>query len=243
MRVLIPSAGNKVRLVKAFQEAGAYVIAMDNNLEAPACKAADLAVDYTIPLYDIIIPVRDAELNKWSNSKRSVVSGEYTLSMTLDKAEFHRFCRRHGFNTPATAQFEALVKPRRGSGSRGHFVIDRSYIIQEIIKGVQEYTVDYFSDWEERPLSCIPRKRLNVIDGESQGAEIVKDPELILEATRMATELKIVGPATMQCFYDGKRITWVEVNPRFGGGSHFTWNLFNGPKWIVDNAHALLQKM
>lgn len=215
--MLIKSAGNKVRLVKEFQKWGAFVLAQDLNEEAPAIKAADGI--WLGEKVDFVLETRDADIKH---------------PICWDKYEFYKFCRRHGFRTPITAQFEAIVKHRNGSGSREQFRIGREHIIQEIVQG-QEYSIDYFADFNGLTLSVIPRKRLNVVDGESQDCEISYDPFLINEATRMGQELGIKGPAVMQCFYDNNLIKWIECNARFGGGSHFTWHIFSGPKWIVDN--------
>lgn len=240
MRVLITSAGKKVRLVREFQKAGAFVIAQDLDPTSPACLIADKVADNDNEL-DLIIPTRDAELKMFCSTPKALVSSKYTLDMCQDKSEFARFCRRHGFKIPVTGVYEMICKPRSGSGSRGIIYIDRSYVCQEVIKGQQEYTIDYFADFEGNPISVIPRKRLNIVDGESQACELVTMPHLVAEATRMGKELKIIGPATMQCFYDGT-VTWIEVNARFGGGSHFTWPLFNSPKWLVENYKCLSQK-
>lgn len=238
MKILITSAGKKIGLIHAFQRCGAYVVAQDSNPDAKGCSAANEYVDkFDVSDYDLVIPTRDAELLKAANLQRQhiVVSSPYTIRETWDKAEFYRFCRRHDFDTPVTSQFNAIVKPRNGSGSRGQMRIDRSMIVQEIIPW-QEYTVDYFSDPKGNTLSVIPRKRLSIVDGESTDFELSCNEQLIQEATRLGTELKIIGPATLQCFFDREhRPKWFDVNCRFGGGSHFTWSLFDSPKWIVDH--------
>jgi carbamoyl-phosphate synthase large subunit len=215
VKVLIKEAGNKVNLVKEFQKWGAFVIADDDNMYSPACMVANDVVTGRIG------NTADIVLN-WPKHP-----------LCSDKAEFYRFCRRHEFPVPATGQFKAIVKPRFGKGSRGTFVIDRSYIVQEFVDW-PEYSIDYFADYEGNPLSIIPRKRLNVVDGESKAASIDFDPFLIEQAFRMGTELDIRGPACMQLFYNGTDILWIEVNPRYGGGTHFTWHIFSGPKWQID---------
>lgn len=219
MRVLIKSAGNKKHLIQEFQKY-ADVVVEDKDLNAKCFLWADASCSRELP--DLIVKTRDEDIKH---------------PICWDKAEFNRFCRRHGFDTPETwladKDQKFFVKPRNGSGSNGVFIIDRSQLVQEFIDW-PEYTIDYFADYEGNTLSCIPRKRLQVVGGESQACEIVDDPYLISEATRMGQELGIKGPAAMQVFYNGKKIKWIEVNPRFGGGSHFTWPLFSGPKWMCE---------
>ncbi len=170
---------------------------------------------------DLIVKTRDAEIQH---------------PLLWDKAQFSQFCFRHGFDKPKGFILEdkLIAKPRNGAGSRGIVVLDRSYILQEFIDW-PEYSIDYFADYNGVPLSCIPRERLDIVDGESQDFKLFYDPLLIQEAMRMGQELDIKGPATMQCFYDGNKIKWIEVNPRYGGGTHFTWPIFSGPKWQVEN--------
>ncbi len=222
MRVLLTQPKGKDNLCNAFIRAG-----------------AQLTTELT-PEVKLIIPLVDEELwffsrsREWFKQQGIIVacSSEYAVSICRDKAEFYRFLRRHGFGTPVTSQFEGLVKPRFGKGSRGQFRIDRSYIVQELINA-PEYSIDYFKDPDSGFLSITPRLRENVVNGESQAGTIVKDELLIKEATRLGQELGLEYHNVMQCFYDGKRILWLEVNCRYGGGSWISFGVFNSPDYLV----------
>lgn len=224
MKVLITQPKGKERLVKAFELVGANLV---STFEAFSESIG------------LIIPTVDEELwflsraKNWFKDKGILVAvaDEFTISTCRDKAEFYKFCKRHDFDTPLTAQVEAIIKPRFGKGSRGQIKIDRSYICQEVMDW-PEYSIDYFK--HENSLSIIPRLRLNVVNGESQDCKIVMDDRLISEAVRLGHELGLEYHNVMQLFYNGQEIKWLEVNPRYGGGSWMTFDKFNSPKYLVD---------
>jgi len=221
MRVLLTQPRNKEHLVQAFKEAGAEVLNPHGSFIKP----------------DLIIPVVDEELVSMSYLKNIlpvVCSSGYAIEMTRDKAEFYRFCKRHGFLTPQTMQQEVVVKPRFGKGSKGIIKLDRSFIIQEDLSVLPEVSIDYFADAKGNVLSVIPRIRKSIKNGEATEAEFITDMDLT-EVTRMGKELGIVGPAVIQGFYTRTQFYFTEVNCRFGGGSWLSFGKFDSPKWLVDN--------
>lgn len=218
--MFITSPKGKEKLVQAFKEAG-----------------AELVKFYTTDV-DLIIPTGDEELWFMSRSSLPVMCpSDYTVDMCRDKAEFYRFCKRHSFLTPNTMQEAVIAKPRFGKGSRGLVKLDRSYIIQEDMYPLPEVSIDYFADWQGNPLSVIPRYRKNVVNGESTEAEFITDMDLT-EVTRLGKELGLVGHNVIQGFYTKTQFYFTEVNCRFGGGSHLTFNRFNSPKWLLENKYA-----
>lgn len=149
--------------------------------------------------------------------------------------------------------FPLIVKPRQGMGSQGveklmtyedllGFIgrletrenrgsleveakdnILNSYLVQEFCPG-QEFTVDVLCDLQGEILSIVPRKRLEVRDGEVVKARSVKN-NLIIDRTRDLVgklnkdeNIKAIGPLNIQCFVDGEDLKFIEINPRFGGG-------------------------
>lgn len=220
MKVFLTQPRGKEKLVEAFANAGAEV--------EPLFKEG----------IDLIVPLVDEELwffsraKDWFEEKGIVVAvpSEFTVTTCRDKAEFYKFCKRHGYNTPDTAQFNAIIKPRFGKGSHGQFKVDRSYVIQEIVKA-PEYSIDYYKD--DNVLSIIPRLRLNILDGASQSGQIVMDERLIEEAKQLGKDLKLKYHNVLQCFYDGHTIKWLEVNCRYGGGSWMTFSTFNSPERLM----------
>jgi carbamoyl-phosphate synthase large subunit len=227
MRVLISSPRGKEALVEAFEEAGATVVR--TLLEQP----------------ELIIPTVDEELpffalnRDWFKSQgiAVMVGSDYTVSMCRDKAEFYRFCVRHGFKTPVTMQDMLIAKPRYGKGSRGIIRLDMSYIVQPIIT-LPEVSIDYFADLDANFINAIPRFRLNVINGESQDMALVTDFDLET-VKRLGKELGLCGHNVIQGFWDGKEMTFTEVNPRFGGGSWMTFDIFHSPKALMESIKCM----
>ncbi len=221
VKVLITQNRGKENLVEAFRQAGAEILSTRHAYVKP----------------DLIIPTVDEELPTMAYLKGSlpvVCSSEYAVEMTRDKAEFNRFCKRHGFLTPQTMQETVIAKPRFGKASKGIIHLDRSYIIQEDMSELPEVSIDYFADELGNPLSIIPRFRRQVENGESKSAEFITDMDLT-EVTRMGKELGIVGHAVIQGFYTRTQFYFIEVNCRYGGGSWLTFEKFNSPEWLINH--------
>jgi carbamoyl-phosphate synthase large subunit len=194
----------------------------------------------------LIIPTRDEELPLFAEARerfeqggtRCMVPQAETVETCSDKAAFLAFCRARRFGIPRTydpeewrsSDFPLFVKPRFGKGGQGarrveceeelRLVIDHpeQWVIQEYVNW-PEYTVDLLADFQGRVLSVVPRLRQLVVAGESYVSRTVHEPYLIAESSRLAAELRLVGHNTLQCFFDGKQVKFVEVNPRFGGAA------------------------
>jgi carbamoyl-phosphate synthase large subunit len=194
----------------------------------------------------LVVPTRDEELPLFAAMRerleqtgiRVMVPALETVRLCQDKLAFITFCQAHQFGTPRTyqadewqgAEFPLFVKPRFGKGAKGARVVrdeaelhhatgDKDeWVIQEYIDA-PEYTVDLLADFNGRVLSVVPRSRQAVVAGESYVSRTVKEPHLIGESVRLATELRLTGHNTIQCFWDGNQVKFIEVNPRFGGGA------------------------
>ena len=195
----------------------------------------------------LLIPSRDEELpffaehgDEFSAIGTKVIVAELpTIGICQDKKSFVEFCLRNGFSTPKTYdetcdipdnEFPVFLKPQRGKGGAQTFRIDSrdeleftlrrvpDAIIQEFVSR-PEYTIDLLADFSGNILSVIPRSRIHTLAGESFVSKTVKDFKLIEGASRLSTSLGLIGHNTIQCFYDGKTIEFIEVNPRFGGGA------------------------
>lgn len=222
MKVYVTSPRGKEKLVQAFEKEGCEVV---NKLSTDV-KLIVPTVDEELPFFS-----RSREYFK-SQGIEVMVSSDYTIDMCRDKAEFSRFCKRHGFAHPSTGQFEAIIKPRFGKGSKGIIKIDRSYIVQDIVP-FPEYSVDSYCGAIRK---FIPRKRLNIINGESTAAEINLQETIGIAETadRLAAQLGIYGPACIQGWWTGKTFIVGEVNCRFGGGFWLTQDIAPTVKWMVD---------
>jgi carbamoyl-phosphate synthase large subunit len=150
--VLFTCAGQRVDVIAAFREAGAFTIAADLNPLSPTLHHADRAVQpprVDDPVYvpflgqvvgehDVRLVVPLTDLDQLALSKRRDEIGALVLlpepevvERTTDKYLTHRFCEEHGIDSPPTwlpeelpaeIDFPVLVKPRRGFGSRHIFL-------------------------------------------------------------------------------------------------------------------------
>jgi len=194
----------------------------------------------------LIVPTRDSDVDFFSEHKHEfekrgvipMVPSFETAKICSDKYSFFEFLYNNDIPTIMSwkknndeVSLPCVIKDRTGAGAR-NFHIANTYdelckkiklvknpIIQEFIEGV-EYTVDYFSDFDSNVISVVPRIRLRVEGGESKIGITAKDEEIIELAKKLGTKLKLIGHNVIQCFKlkDGT-IKFIEVNPRFGGGS------------------------
>ena len=75
---------------------------------------------------------------------------------------------------------------------------------------------------KSNPLVAVPRKRLQTKEGISTKAEIVKNDYIEQICFDMCKFLKLKGSICLQMKEDvNGKLKFVEINPRFGGGSYF----------------------
>ncbi len=192
---------------------------------------------------------------------RVLVSNPDVVDTCQDKRRTFGFLTRHGFGTPATMSVRtALAADRRGEltwpcflkrwdgyASRDNAVVHdagelRFYarripnaLCQEFMEGT-EYTCDAYIDFGLKVRCIVPRRRMEARAGEVSKGQVVKDPEIMGQAKRVA-ELLGAGPGviTLQLFVgkDG-RIRFTEINPRFGGGAPLSIRAgADFPKWLL----------
>ena len=96
----------------------------------------------------------------------------------------------------------------------------QDYIVQPFVGG-REYTIDAFCDYEGRPVSIVPRERLQVRAGEVLKTRIDLDARMVAEAGEVLRLFRPRGPITIQLIRDN--VTgedwFIEINPRYGGGA------------------------
>lgn len=208
----------------------------------------------------LLLTSRDAELVVLAEAKaqfeamgvRVMTASLETVQTCRDKRLFCEFCEKHDIPVPETftdeenIRFPAFIKPVIGAGSmKIHKVENRKeyYLLKEVYRGdflVQEfidwpeYTVDVFADFEGRVISVIPRERLLTVGGESYIGKTVKNKIIINYCLRLARSLGLIGHNTLQCFFNGGDIKFIEVNPRFGGGANLGFAAgVNTPELLV----------
>lgn len=166
-----------------------------------------------------------------------ILTSDYeTVKICADKIATYEFFKKINIPSPEifaserSIKYPLILKPRFGRGGAQVFKINNNNELRFFIKKVdapilqefaagQEYTVDIFSDLAGRPLSIVPRTRIQVESGISMKGRTVYDQEIMDLSKKIAQELKLIGPACVQCIKTKKGIKFIEINTRFGGGS------------------------
>ena len=250
---MLTGVGKRYDIVTAFAQ-HAFVVAADPSPLAPAQYAADVRVapprvddPSYVPFLEslvaehgvvAVIPLTDLDLEVLARSELPAFTPDADVCRaTFDKHLAHQLLESRGLPSPPTwlpgdqpLAFPAVVKPRRGSGSRSiHPCADafeadffaryvkEPVMVQRLMDG-PEFSVDTLSDMDGRCLNAIPRTMLESRGGESIKGAAIADPELIDLGRAVAEALPLRGPATIQMFRDrelGLRVT--DINARFGG--------------------------
>ena len=141
---------------------------------------------------DIIIPTIDTNLLVLAQNKdrfetegiKVLISSQEMVRICRDKNETSQFFIECGLHAPMSVNnwheyrggFPAFIKPKDGSSSINTYKIEdeqelenyvrrvAEYVVQPFIDGT-EYTIDIFCDWYGKPISIVPRERLQVRAG------------------------------------------------------------------------------
>jgi carbamoyl-phosphate synthase large subunit len=207
------------------------------------CEAE--GVNLVIPTIDDELPIFGRARARFEQLGVAVaVSSEETGNICNDKYETFLFCERNGIRTANTRlasnvdfgslTYPVYVKPRFGRGSVNVFAVHNETqlrlfldyvpdaIVQDQLAGT-EFTIDVLSDFNGRVLSIVPRERLVIRAGVSDKGVTRRNAEIMAFAKEVAERLEIVGPANIQCKWDGQDVSLIEVNPRFSGGIPLTF--------------------
>lgn len=218
-----------------------YIRALVSIIEAES-------IDLFIPIVDIELEVMARNKHIIEKLTYLLLSFYDTIMICNDKLKTYEFFESTGIPTfktvllndssdikdiinSADIEFPLIVKPRKGVSSRDVYEIQgesdflfikkvKDAIVQEKGKG-QEYTIDIFCNGEIL-ISAVPRKRIETRSGISYKGQTAKDEKLINYAKKIAEELKIKGPANIQCFKNGDDVRFFEINPRFSGSLPLT---------------------
>src|SRR5438093_11870848 len=206
------------------------------------CDAEE--VNLIIPTIDDELPIFGRVLDRFAQLGITIAaSSEQTSTTCNDKYATYLFCQKNRIRTPETRlashvkfsdiQYPVYVKPRFGRGSVNVFAVHNETqlrlfldyvpdaIVQDHLVG-KEFTVDVLSDFTGAVLSIVPRERLVIRAGVSDKGITRKNDEVIAFAKEVAEKLHIIGPANIQCKWNGHEVSLIEVNPRFSGGIPLT---------------------
>ncbi len=234
--------------------AGLYLVPASDRVLVPAGTSPHL-VDTLIDLcrehrIDVLVPTVDCELEPIALAAdrfaaigvRLLVPPAPVLAVTLDKLALATACtdvvrvpRTESASTtdPDSWEYPVIVKPRRGSGSRGVDVVvsasdlvgralSEDMMVQELLPG-EEYSVDVLADASGRVRAAVPRVRQRVDSGVSVAGYTVVDDELQSFATRVVEALGLPYVSNVQVRRDRLgRPALLEINPRVPGSLALT---------------------
>ena len=196
----------------------------------------------------LVVPTIDTDLLLLSENKayiesrtkaRVLISNKEVVEICRDKTKTHKFLENDNFKVPKMytlkelqkdIKFPLFIKPRSGSSSINAFRVNNEKelnlylhivndpIVQEFIDG-EEISVDVFLDFDSNVITIVPRLRIATRGGEISKGKIIKDREIINDVKRLMQALKPIGQITIQLMRTKKGITYIEINPRFGGGA------------------------
>jgi len=211
----------------------------------------------------LIIPTIDTELLLLSQSRsflekngiQPVIASEQFIGKCRDKRVIHEFFESHNIAiakeySKENYQLPLFIKPIDGSRSVDTFLIKTKedltdyhftneklmfleYIDHEVY---DEFTCDLYFGKDHKLKCAVPRKRIEVRDGEVNKA--VTGNKILVDYIRknLSYVEGAVGCLTAQFFkhVSEPKIYGIEINPRFGGGYPLSYEAgANFPGWII----------
>lgn len=205
---------------------------------------------------ELVIPASDLDLEVLAASRASfealnatvAVSDPALLAILMDKRATYRLAAEAGLNVfdevevepEALIKTDLIVKPVRGSGSKGHRVLRRGevveglstfrdsdkFLVQPYIEGAREYSVDFCVNVRGEVSPLAARERIRNFSGFSVlGQSASHQNDLLKEAGLFANFLACrgaLGGFNLQFIDDGGRLRLIDVNARFGTSSSFS---------------------
>lgn len=208
---------------------------------------------------DIIIPINESELSVLAESAdrlpldRWLMASRSTLGICLDKLATARFLETNGLSAHWTVDaalelprsYPCIIKPRRGSGSRGvHLVTD----VSEAQFHAARIPAPVFQELllpSDRELTCaiyrtasgeveVLQLRRRLVGGFTGWAEVVYEPSVEAVCRGIAATLSFRGSinAQLRLTSDGPAV--FEINPRFSSTSLIRHRLgFQDVAWSI----------
>ncbi len=211
----------------------------------------------------LIIPTIDTELKLLAKNKEQfeehgiqvLISSPDFVEKCRDKRVIHQFFTSKGISVAREYpkdQFTLpiFIKPSDGSRSVDTFIIKKKEELRDFhysndklmfleyldLAEHDEYTCDMYYG-KDHTLKCVvPRKRLEVRDGEVNKGLTVHNALVPYLKEHLSYIEGAVGCLTAQFFMEknGASIYGIEINPRFGGGFPLSYLAgANYPAWII----------
>ena len=220
------------------------------------CKANDI---------QLIVPTIDTELLQLAQNKskleahgiKAVISSVDFIGKCRDKRVIHKFFEDHNVNvakeyTKDNYTLPLFIKPIDGSRSvdtyiikekeeltEYHFSNDKLMFLEYLDHSeYEEFTCDLYFNKSHNLKCVVPRKRVEVRDGEVYKA-LTSNNSLVPYIKKNLNFIDgAVGCLTAQFFKhktDDSKIYAIEINPRFGGGYPLSYlSGANFTKWIIE---------
>ena len=212
----------------------------------------------------LIIPTIDTELKTFAaNQSRFrkmgieiLISNREIVDICRDKRKIHSFFKSYGIRVAEeydkkNYRLPMFLKPWDGSRSVDTFLIKKESDLNEYHfnnnklmfleyldhSEYDEYTCDLYYNKNHKLTCLVPRKRLEVRDGEVNKGLTENNLIVGLLKDKLGTIPGARGCLTAQFFKHKKNdaVYGIEINPRFGGGFPLTYlSGANYPKWIIE---------
>ncbi|MBZ5749702.1 ATP-grasp domain-containing protein [Metabacillus rhizolycopersici] len=233
-------------------------ISSPNYLEELIKICKQESIHLIIPLIDTELTLLAKNRHLFEEAGVKVLVSSVELNeIASDKKKTFQFFVENSILTPKVYtseeledkayKFPLLIKPLDGSSSKGvtkiynekELIFFREYIpnamVQEYVEGT-EYTVDVMVDFKGNIKTIVPRMRIETRAGEVSKGVTEKDTTIINAVEEVVNLLpQPAGCLTLQCFKKSNgEITFIEINPRFGGGIPLSIQAgANFPLWTI----------
>jgi carbamoyl-phosphate synthase large subunit len=232
-------------------------VSESNYIDVLLKLSIENGVKLIVPTIDTELLILSKNLQLFKDNAIDIVISDYeTVKIFRDKRLTHDFFVKYTINvakefTKENYTLPLYIKPIDGSRSVDNYIVtskedltdyhfsnDKLMFLEYLDhKKHVEYTIDLYYD-KNSDLKClIPRKRIEVRDGEVNKA-LTANAVFIPE---MWNKLKKItgfrGCITLQIFenIETNKIYGIEINPRFGGGYPLSYlSGGNFVKWIID---------
>ena len=215
------------------------VVPLANEGMTYAAAIREYATENSI---DFIYPVHDSEIITLLEAEQSI-GGLHLPNNTLqsindcsDKLVAAEICLKNGIPAPKTRKggvegiaLPAFVKPRRGVGSHGAFLLKDmrdapifwdDLVVQEVCER-PEVTVDALFARDGSTIA-VARERIEVKAGVCVKARVYYDVELSRIANAISKAFRLTGLVCFQVMRGPSGWLVTDINPRCGGGTSLT---------------------
>ena len=236
-----------------------FKVPMVNHPDYPKAlfdKCKELKIALLIPtIDDELLPLsKNIDILK-SFKVQALVASEDFIAKCRNKRKIHDFFKE--MDIASAKEFDKnaytlpmFIKPIDGSRSvdtylieeekqltKYHFENDKLMFLEYLDHDLyDEYTCDLYYSRNHKLKCIVPRKRLEVRDGEVNKALAVDNELLPYLKKRLGHIEGAVGCLTAQFFMhkENKKIFGIEINPRFGGGYPLSYLAgANFVEWII----------